>query len=360
MKRIASVFFSICLLFFVVLLNCSCGGSKSANSGGDVYILNFGDYMAEEALQIFESETGIRVHQDVFEANEEVLPVIEGGAKYDVICISDYMIEKMREKGLLETLNKSKIPNFVNINKKQLEYLSVCDPGNDCAVPYFCGGMGIMYNKTLLDKMGIAYPTKWADLWNEKFNKELIMQSSIRDLYTVGLMKNGFSPNSTNKFEIEKATEDFIKQKPYVQAYLCDQIKDKLLLGEAAIAPITSGDVQYVFLEGGQDKYDYGFIIPEEGTCLFIDAWCVLKNADNKENAYKFIDYMCREDIARINAEYVGYETVNDKAPDEEFLYMRKIPGVYNDYSHDNNVLERDVGDAMRFYTDGYNRLKAG
>ncbi|MBQ2204685.1 MAG: extracellular solute-binding protein, partial [Lachnospiraceae bacterium] len=149
---------------------------------------------------------------------------------------------------------------------------------------------------------------------------------------------------------------DFIQQKPYVQGYMTDQVKEKILSGEAAIAPLTSGDVQYVYLEGGEDEYC--FIIPEEGTQFFIDAWCILKNAKNTENAYKFIDYMCREDVARLNAEYVGYETVNDKTPDEEFLYMRKMPEAYYDYSKGNNELERDVKDAIRYYSDGYNRIK--
>ena len=330
----------------------SCG-----NSGSEVKVLNFGDYMSDEAIEVFEKETGIKVTQDVFEANEEVLPVIEGGAKYDVICISDYCIERMISKDLLMTLDKSKIPNLKNINKEKLNILSVCDPDNAHAVPYFCGSMGIFFNKTKLDKMGIAYPTSWNDLFNPALKGELLMQSSIRDLYTVALRKNGFSVNSTDERELNKCTEDFIAQKPYVQAYMTDQVKEKMLSGEAAIAPLTSGDVQYVYLEGGED--DYCFVIPKEGTQLFIDAWCILKNAENVDNAYKFIDYMCREDVAKLNAEYVGYESVNDKTPDEEFLFMKQIDGAYIDYSNGNNELERDVADAIKYYSDGYNRIKA-
>lgn len=336
----------------------SCGNAVStASSGKDLYILNFGDYMAEDAIKIFEKETGVTVHQDVFEANEEVIPVIESGAKYDLICISDYCIERMIDRELLLPLDKTKIPNLVNINKDKYEMLAVCDPGNTYAVPYFCGSMGIFFNKTKLDAMGITFPRSWKELFNPALKGELIMQSSIRDLYTVGLRKNGFSVNSTSKEEIDICTEDFIKQKSYVQGYFTDQVKEKMLSGEAAIAPMTSGDVQYVYLEGADDEYC--FVVPEEGTQIFIDAWCILKDAENVDSAYKFIDYMCREDVARINAEYVGYESVNDKAPDDEFLYMRKIEGAYIDYSNGNNELERDVGDAIRYYSDGYNRIKA-
>ena len=357
MNKIKRIFTSLLLCVFVLNI-FSCGKNAKNSGAGEVYIYNFGDYMSEEAIEIFEKETGIIVHQDLFEANEEVLPVIESGAKYDVICISDYCIERMLERNLLLPLDKSKIPNLVNLNKEKYEMLSVCDPGNAHAVPYFCGSMGILYNKKMLDDIGVPYPRKWADLFNPALKGEVIMQSSIRDLYTVGLRKNGFSVNSTNENEIKICTEDFIKQKPYVQAYLTDQVKEKMLSREVAIAPITSGDVQYVYLEGGEND-DFCFIIPEEGTQYFIDAWCILKNAENVENAYKFIDYMCREDIATLNAKYVGYESVNDKTPDSEFLFMRKIKGAYYDYSNGNNELERDVGDAIRYYSDGYNMIKA-
>lgn len=358
MKKIMKKALSLVLVVISTICIYSCGNKIEYT--GDVYVYNFGDYMADEAIEIFEKETGIRVHQDVFEANEEALPVVESGAKYDVICISDYMIERMRSKDLLLNLDKTKIPNLVNINKGKLDMLSVCDPGNSVAVPYFWGTIGIVFNKKMLDEKGVPYPTSWSDLWNEKLKGDIIMQSSIRDLYTVGLMKNGFSPNSKNEAEINKATEDFIEQKPYVQAYMVDQIKDKIILGECAIAPITSGDMQYVYNEGNIEDGNIGFVVPKEGTCPFIDAWCILKNAENVDNAYKFIDYMCREDIARINADYVGYESVNDKTPDEEFLQMKMIPGVYADYSTDDKkILERDVDEAIRYYTDGYNKLKA-
>lgn len=360
MKKVFKNFVTVVLLIAFAINLQSCANNSGANKTekkGELFLLNFGDYMSEEAIEIFENETGIIVHQDVFEANEEVIPVIESGTKYDVICISDYCIERMLDRDLLQPIDKSKIPNINNINKGKLELLSACDPGNSYAVPYFCGSMGIFFNKTKLDEMQVAYPESWKDLFNPALKGELLMQSSVRDLYTVALKMNGFSVNSTNKDELDKCTEDFIKQKPYVQGYMTDQIKEKMLSGEAAIAPLTSGDVQYVYIEGGSDEYC--FVVPKEGTQMFIDAWCIPKNAENVDAAHMFIDYMCREDVAKLNAEYVGYETVNDKTPDEDFLFMKQIPGAYVDYSDGNFELERDVADAIRYYTDGYNRIKA-
>ena len=356
MKKMFRKVLSVVLVVLFAVSFVSCG-TKKESFVGEVKILNFGDYMSEEAISVFEKETGLKVIQDVFEANEEVIPVIESGAKYDVICISDYCIERMISKDLLLPIDKSKIPNLNNINKEKLNMLSVCDPNNTYAVPYFCGTMGIFFNKNKLDAINVPYPKKWSDLFNPNLKGELLMQSSIRDLYTVALKMHNFSVNSTNENEINICTEDFINQKPYVMGYMTDQLKEKMLSGEAGIMPLTSGDVQYVYLEGGKD--DYCFVIPEEGTQMFIDAWCILKTAENVDGAHKFIDCMCREDVAKLNAEYVGYESVNDKTPDEEFLVMRQKDGAYIDYSNGNFELERDVADAIKYYSDGFNRIKA-
>ena len=359
MKKLVKNCLPVIIVFLYAFSLISCKSNNSSKQN-EVKIYNFGDYMSEEAISIFEKETGLKVIQDVFEANEEVIPVIENGAKYDVICISDYAIERLFSKDLLMTLDKSKITNLKNINSDKLKLLTACDPNNDHAVPYFCGTMGIFFNKKKLDAINVPYPKKWSDLFNPSLKGELIMQSSVRDLYTAALKMHNFSVNSTSKDEIDICTDDFIKQKNYVMGYMTDQAKEKMLSGEAGITPLTSGDVQYVYLECGDDvKNDYCFIIPEEGTQMFIDAWCIPKNAENVEGAYKFIDYMCREDIAKLNAEYVGYETVNDKTPDNEFLTMKQIEGAYIDYSNGNFELERDVNDAIKYYTDGFNRIKA-
>ena len=357
MKKISKLLVVLMLVVAFAMNLVSCG--SSAKSGKELYILNFNDYLSEDAIKIFEQETGITIHEDKFESNEDVLPKIESGVAYDVLCVSEYCVETLIAKNLLKPIEKDKIPNLVNINKGKLELLSVCDPGNQYAVPYFCGTMGIVFNKEKLDAKGIPYPRKWADLYNPALKGELLMQSSVRDLYTVGLKKNGYSANSTNKAEIDLCTDEFVKQKPYVEGYFVDEIKDKIASGNAGIAPITSGDVQLIYerdTTGNKEKYCY--IVPEEGTQIFIDAWCIVKNAKNVDNAHAFIDYMCREDIAKLNSEYVGYESVNDKADDKDFLVMKQIDGAYYDYSNGNYELERDVADAIIYYTDGFAKIQ--
>ena len=357
MKKVFKILIAVVLVFSFAMNLFSCG--NSANSGKELYLLNFNDYLSEDVKTMFEQETGIKIIEDKFSDNEEVLPKIQSGVSYDAISISDYCIEIMLSNNLLMPIDKTKIPNLANINESILTKLSSCDPDNKYAVPYFCGTMGIVFNKEKLDAKGIPYPRKWSDLFNPALKGELLMQSSVRDLYTVGLKKNGFSVNSTNKNEIDICTEDFIKQKPYVEGYFVDEIKEKIASGNAGIAPITSGDVQLIYENDTSDnKNKYCFIIPEEGTQLFMDAWCLVKNAKNVDNAYKFIDFLCREDVARINSEYVGYESVNDKVKDEEYLIMKQLDGAYHDYSNGNYEIERDVADAIIYYIDGFEKIQ--
>ena len=126
----------------------------------------------------------------------------------------------------------------------------------------------------------------------------------------VALKKNGFSSNSLDESELQIATEDLIAQKPLVQAYVVDQVRDKMIGGEAAIGVMFSGDAIYVIGENP----DLDYVIPEEGTNVWIDGWVIPKNAPNKENAEKFIDFMCRPDVALKNFEYITYGTPNTAA----------------------------------------------
>ena len=340
------------ITFFIISITLSLFACQNSNKQ-NLYVYNFGDYISDEAIKIFEKENNCKIIQDVFESNEEAQPVIESDAKYDVVCLSEYMIERLKNKNYFEELDKSKFKYYSNIDKDVLKIMEACDPENKFAVPYFRGDEGIVYNKTEFDKKSLPYPRKWSDLWNEAYKGELLMQSSIRDLYTVAQCANGYSMNSQNENEIKKCTEDLIKQKPLVQGYFTDQIKDKILHKEALIAPILSGDIQYIYENGGEDEYWY--IVPEGLKGIFVDCWCILKTANNKDLSYKFIDFLCREDIAKVNAEYIGYESVNLTTPDDEFLQM-KIKGTYADYS--NGVeLERDIGNAIEYYVKGYNEL---
>lgn len=325
-KRTAAFSIAACMAAAALLPGCA-GRAKPQESTGrpaeqegvsnELYVYNWGEYIDEGVIDQFEEETGIRVTYDLFETNEEMYPIIEAGAvNYDVVCPSDYMIQKMVENGLLAELDFANIPNYSQIDPEYIEMSRAFDPENKYSVPYCWGTVGIIYNTNRLEELGVPAPTKWADLWDERLSGEILMQDSVRDAFMVALKKNGHSMNTANEEELEQAKQDLIEQKPLVQAYVIDQVRDKMIGGEAAVGVIYSGEMLYIQNEVADLGLDYSleYVIPEEGTNLWLDSWVIPKNAKNKENAEKWIDFLCRPEIALANFEYITYPTPNKGA----------------------------------------------
>lgn len=283
----------------------------------ELFVYNWGEYIDEEVVEMFEAETGITVTYDMFETNEEMYPVIDAGAvRYDVVCPSDYMIQRMVENDMLAEINFDHIPNIDQINPVYLEMSKAFDPQNKYSVPYCWGTVGILYNTKRLNELGIDPPTKWSDLWNPLLSQEILMQDSVRDAFMVALKNLGYSMNTTNPDELTQARDLLIAQKPLVQAYVIDQVRDKMIGGEAAVGVIYSGELLYIQEEVENLNLDYAleYVIPEEGTNLWLDSWVIPANAPNKENAEKWINFLCRPDIALRNFEYITYATPNQGA----------------------------------------------
>ena len=304
MKKLIAL--GLCTCMTAALLS-GCG-SANKYPNGKVYVYNWGEYIDPETLDMFEKETGIQVIYDEFDTNETMYPKVEAGASnYDVVCPSDYMIQKMIDNDLLQELNWDNIPNAkANIGAQYYEQSEAFDPGNRYAVPYCWGTVGILYNKTMVDEP----VTSWSILWDEKYADSILMQDSVRDLFMVGLKSLGYSMNSTDEKELNEAKDLLIQQKPLVQAYVIDQVRDKMIGNEAALGVIYSGEA--IFTQ--RENPDIEYVIPKEGTNVWIDSWVIPKNAENVENAEKFIDFMCRGDIALLNFDYITYSTPNTAA----------------------------------------------
>lgn len=304
MKKLIAL--GLCTCMTAALLS-GCG-SANKYPNGKVYVYNWGEYIDPETLDMFEKETGIQVIYDEFDTNETMYPKVEAGASnYDVVCPSDYMIQKMIDNDLLQELTWDNIPNAkANIGAQYYEQSEAFDPGNRYAVPYCWGTVGILYNKTMVDEP----VTSWSILWDEKYADSILMQDSVRDLFMVGLKSLGYSMNSTDEKELNEAKDLLIQQKPLVQAYVIDQVRDKMIGNEAALGVIYSGEA--IFTQ--RENPDLEYVIPKEGTNVWIDGWVIPKNAENVENAEKFIDFMCRGDIALLNFDYITYSTPNTAA----------------------------------------------
>ena len=241
------------------------------SGGGTLKVYNWGEYIDEDVITQFEDETGISVIYDVFETNEEMYPVVEaGGVKYDVVCPSDYMIQRMIDNNMLAELDYNNIPNADQIGDAYWKMSQGFDPDNKYSVPYCWGTVGILYNKQMLEQLGIPEPTSWADLWDPRLADEILMQNSIRDAFMIALKQKGCSLNTSNPEELAEARDMLIEQKPLVQAYVIDQVRDKMINGEAAEGVIYSGEMLYIqeqIEELGLD-YDLEYVVPEEGTTL--------------------------------------------------------------------------------------------
>lgn len=335
--------------------------SESADAG-EVYVYNWGEYIDEEVIDMFEEETGIHVVYDMFETNEEMYPIIEAGARtYDAVCPSDYMIQKMIENDLLAEINLDNIPNYSQIDLEYIERSKAFDPENKYSVPYTWGTVGILYNTSMVAPEDV--PTKWMDLWDEKFSGEILMQDSVRDAFMVALKALGYSMNTTDETELAAARDLLIEQKPLVQAYVIDQVRDKMIGGEAAIGVIYSGEMLYIQEEVANLGLDYSleYVIPEEGTNVWIDSWVIPANAKNKENAEKWIDFLCRPDIAKMNFEYITYATPNKGAFDLLDEELQNNKAVFPDIdSMENCEVFQSLGDEVdSVYNDMWKEVKS-
>ena len=324
-------------------------------NGEKLVVYNWGEYIDPEVLTMFEEETGIDIVYEEFETNEILYPKISSGAiAYDVICPSDYMIQRMIENDLLSEINFDNIPNLKNIGKQYLEQSRQFDPENKYSVPYCWGTVGILYNKMMVDEP----VDSWSILWDPKYKDNILMQDSVRDAFGVTLKYLGYSLNSTDLDELTEAKNLLIEQKPLVQAYVIDQVRDKMIGNEAALGVIYSGEAIYTQKENPNLEY----VIPKEGSNIWIDSWVIPKNAEHKENAEKFINFLCRPDIALMNFEYITYSTPNEAARELiEDESIRNSEIAFPDLSkYDNLETFQYLGtEADQVYGDLWNKVKA-
>ena len=352
------------LLSASLLTGCGASSSDSGKEENVLNVYNWGEYIDEEVITQFEDETGIKVVYDMFETNEEMYPVIEaGGVTYDVVCPSDYMIQRMIENNLLAEINFDNIPNYKEIGQEYLDISKGFDKENKYSVPYCWGTMGILYNTKRLEELGVPAPTKWADLWAPKLSGEILMQNSVRDAFTAALKMKGYSLNSTNPDELAEARDLLIEQKPLVQAYVIDQVRDKMIGGEAAVGVIYSGEMLYIQNEVADQGLDFTleYVIPEEGTNYWIDSWVIPANAKHKENAEKWIDFLCRPDIAKKNFEYITYATPNKGAYELLDEELKNNPSLFPDLSKLTNceIIQYLGEDVDSIYNDLWKEIKA-
>ncbi len=279
-----------------------------------INVYNWGEYIAVEeeegdfdTIAEFEELTGINVNYSNFASNEEMYAKLRsGGASYDIVIPSDYMVARMINENMVEKLNMDNIPNFQKLMPRF--QTSSYDPGSEYSIPYMWGIVGIIYNTTLVDEEDDV--GSWDILWNEKYANNILMFSNSRDATGIAMFKLGYSVNSTDEEQWRECFDELSRQKPLVQAYVMDEIFDKMGGGEAALAPYYAGDAVTMI----DDNPDLAFSLPREGSNIFNDAMCIPKGSKNKEAAEMFINFMCETQTALANCEYIGYGTPQAEA----------------------------------------------
>ncbi len=281
------------------------GRFKDAGLSLNVY--NWGEYISDgtdgEHIDVntaFEELTGIKVNYATFDNNESLYAKLKsGGAEYDVVIPSDYMIGKMIEEGMLAKLDLANIPNFSMIGEqyKGRDY----DPGNEYSVAYTWGVVGLIYNTTM-----VTEPVdSWSIMWDEKYKGDILMFDNPRDAFAIASRMLGLPLNPEDNQQIDQAAKALSEQRPLVQAYVMDQIFDKMQGGEAAIAPYYAGDAVTM----NEVNPDLDFVIPKEGTNYFVDAMCIPASSQNQEAAEMYINFLCETQVALANTEVIGYST---------------------------------------------------
>lgn len=285
-------------LALVLLLVLSCGLLLTACGGGgetegdqmSLYILNWGDYIDEDKLEEFRAgHPEIDVHYETMTSNEEMLVQLQSpNCIYDVCFPSDYTITKLLKLDLLQKLDLSKLSNYDNTDPRflSLEF----DPDNEYSVPYMWGTVGILYNKTMVQEP----VDSWSILWDERYSKQILMYDSVRDSMAVALKKLGYSLNTTNKDEIAAAEAELTAQKPLVLAYGTDDLRDKMINGNAALAVVYSGDAIAAIAENP----DLDYVVPMEGSNIWFDNVVLTKSSKNVEAAHIFIDWLLDAEVA--------------------------------------------------------------
>ena len=280
--------------------------TRFANDNITLNVYNWGLYISDgsddsvDVVSAFEELTGIKVNYTTFDSNESLYAKMKsGGASYDVIFPSDYMVGKLIQEGMLAPLDYDNIPNISAIGEEYLGW--DFDPDNAYSVPYMWGTTGLIYNTTMVDEA----PTSWSALWDVQYAGNVLMFNNSRDAYAIAAKRAGLSLNPSSVAEVDQVMKDLQDQKSIVQAYVMDEIFDKMEGGEAAMAPYYAGDALTMI----EDNPDLAFVHPEEGVNFFVDSMCIPATSKNKEAAEMFINYMCETSVGYANCDYIGYST---------------------------------------------------
>ena len=345
------------VIVLLIIIFALCGCTK-AESGEKLNVLNWSSYIPDDVIRDFQKETNIKLNYNTYSSNEELLAKVTASkpGTYDVVFPSDYMIEVMKERDLLKTMDKSKLTNLANLNSHFMnEYF---DENNEYSVPFLLTMPIIAYDSTKIHESITSYN----DLLDERYKEEIVLLDDQRIIIGMGLIATGSDFNSTNKEELERAKNWLLKLKPNVKAYDSDSPKSFLITEEASIAYLWSAEAAIAMEENPNIKV----VFPNEGSAKSMDNMVILKGAKNEENAYKFIDFILRDDIMKRIIDFYPYKNLHNDpnnyiVPIEKAISADGKPNIAYDIPIDvidKGYYVKNIGDTIRLYDEIWTVIK--
>lgn len=322
--------------------------------GPELYVFNWSEYMPERVIKAFQKETGIKLVYATYDSNEAMYAKVKllKGKGYDLVFPSTYYVDRMRQEGLLQTIDRAKLTNFKHLDPQLLD--KAYDRGNAYSVPYLWGSSAIGVNAARVDPATIR---SWNDLWRPEFKGKLLLTDDMREVIGLGLIAQGYSGNSTDPAQLEAAFEKLKTLMPNVRLFASDSPKQPFLNNEVVIGMIWNGEV----FMASQENPKIAYVYPQEGPILWMDSMVIPKNAVNVDAAHRFIDFLLRPEIAKILCEEIGYATPNLAAQALLDEKLRRNPTVFPDAAIvARGEFQVDVGPAVLTYQKYWERLKTG
>ena len=336
------------LVILIILILCV-GCNKTEERV--INVLNWSSYIPNEVIEDFEKETGIKVNYSTYSSNEELLAKVSSAKEgtYDLVFPSDYMIEIMCSRNMLDKMDKNKLLNFSNINPKylNLEY----DANNEYSIPFIAATTVIAVNRDIIKDEIISYN----DLLNKKYKNEIVLIDDQRIIIGMGLLANGYNMSSTNEEELASSKEWLLNLKPNLKAYDSDSPKNFLITKEASIAVLWNAEAALA----KEENPNIEIVFPKEGIALSIDNFAILKGAKHIDDTYLFIDYILREDVMKKIVESYPYKNVNIKT--DEFLsnnYLLNEAANISDENMEKGYFVKNIGDKIKLYDKIWAEIK--
>jgi spermidine/putrescine transport system substrate-binding protein len=266
------------------------------------------EYVPQSVTESFTKETGVTVNVENYDSNEKMLAkLLAGGAKYDLIQPSEYVVESLIKQGRLEQLDRARLPNLANLDPKFTNMPH--DPGNRFSIPWMAGSVGIVVNTGKIKDTVTGY----ADVFSGKYSGRIVVLDDNREIVSWALATLGIPINDINKDTLAKARPVIKGWLPQVKAFDSDSPKAKFLNGEVDIGIVWSGEAAILWREtGGSGKFQ--FILPREGAHMFVDSLCIPKGAPHRETAEKFINHILKPEISALISKEFPYTNPNRAA----------------------------------------------